>query len=47
MYIIVEWDMELQFQKWSVMYSNTDEALEVLNRFNAENYWREAAATED
>ncbi|EDK38821.2 hypothetical protein PGUG_02919 [Meyerozyma guilliermondii ATCC 6260] len=39
---------ELQFQKWSVMYSNTDdEALEVLNRFNAENYWREAAATED
>lgn len=39
---------ELQFQKWSVMYSNTDdEAVEVLNRFNAENYWREAAATKD
>lgn len=37
--------MDVQFQKWSVMYTRTDdEAYEFLNRFNAENYWREAAA---
>lgn len=37
--------MEPKFQKWSSMYSQTDEeALTALARFQAENYWRQAAA---
>lgn len=36
---------ELNFKKWSVMKTqDDDEALQLLNRFNVENYWREACA---
>lgn len=36
---------QLSFQKWSRMYTQTDEeACSVLARFGLENYWREAAA---
>ncbi|EMG50902.1 prp3 U4/U5/U6 small nuclear ribonucleoprotein prp3 [Candida maltosa Xu316] len=32
---------ELHFQKWSIMHSRTDEeAINVLQKFNLENYWR-------
>lgn len=35
---------DLSFQKWSIMRSSDDnEALQVLNRFNVENYWRQAS----
>ncbi|CAH2352069.1 U4/U6 small nuclear ribonucleoprotein Prp3p [[Candida] railenensis] len=35
---------DLLFQKWSIMRSQDDnEALQVLNRFNVENYWRQAS----
>lgn len=34
---------DINFKKWSIMKSsNDDEALDVLNRFGIENYWREA-----
>ncbi|KAK6464490.1 pre-mRNA processing factor 3-domain-containing protein [Scheffersomyces coipomensis] len=44
----IVWEGQLKqfnFQKWSLMYSsNDDEAIDVLQRFKLENYWRQTIA---